>query len=97
MPVLLAAITYWLWWMPKRFIYIEPYPLTFMTIAFWATVVAILLCVVAVRRDIRAASVPLLIAGLIAAIPASTALTITSWWLHGIPQAEIRAAGEQHP
>jgi hypothetical protein len=94
--VLLAAITYWLWWIiPKRFVDIEPYPLTFMTIAFWATVVAILACIVALRRNIRAAAIPLLVAALIAAIPASTALTLTSWWLRGIPQAEIRAACKQ--
>jgi hypothetical protein len=93
--VLLAGVTYWLWWAPKRFIDVEPYPLTFMTIAFWATVVAILVCLIVLRRNIRVAAVPLLVATLVVAIPAATALTMTSWWLKGIPQAEIRAAGKQ--
>jgi hypothetical protein len=95
LPVLLAAITYWLWWTPKRFIDIEPYPLTFATIAFWVTVVAILACLVAFRRSIRVVAAPLLIAALIITIPARTALVITSWWLKGIPQAEIRVSGKQ--
>jgi hypothetical protein len=94
-PVVLAAITYWLWWAPKRFVDIEPYPLTFMTISFWTTAFAILACLIALRRNIRVAGLPLLVAALIAAIPANTALTMTSWWLQGIPQAEIRAAGKQ--
>lgn len=90
-PLVLAGITYWLWWQPKRFIDVEPYPLTFMTASFWATVVALVGCGVLMRRRLRLAILPLLIAALVASIPASTALMMTSWWLQGIPQAEIRA------
>lgn len=93
--VLFAGITYWLWWKPKLLLDIEPYPLTFMTIAFWSTVISIPACLVVFRRNIRSAATPLLVAALIAAIPASTALTMTSWWLKGIPQAEIRASAKR--
>lgn len=95
LPLMLAAITYWLWWTPKRFVDVEPYPLTLMTLSFWATVVAILLCAVLLRRHIRVAAIPLLFSALIVAIPAGAALTMTGWWLQGIPQADIRGAAKQ--
>jgi hypothetical protein len=75
---------------------LEPYPLTFMTACFWATVVAIVGCAVLTRHTLRITVWLLLIAALLATIPASTALMMTSWWLQGIPQAEIRASHTAH-